>query len=180
MAADRKPARRVPAWLDRWVLAAVAIAATVMLVASSEDAPAPRSAKSNPPASVGVPTLRSLSQSSGAPVYWAGRPDAGGGLQLERRPGQVTVRYPSAGGSGSRTVGTYRLADAKAAVRRAARSQTATLHRLRGRGLAVSDSARPTNVFFAYGNQPFQVEVYDPRPGQALRLVLAGRVVPVR
>ena len=44
----------------------------------------------------------------------------------------------------------------------------------------MSESARPTNVYFAYPKQPYQVEVFDPKPGRALRLVLAGRVEPVR
>jgi hypothetical protein len=44
----------------------------------------------------------------------------------------------------------------------------------------VSDSAQPTNVYLAYPDQPFQVEVFDPTPGRALDLVLDRQIRPIR
>ncbi len=170
------------------VLAAVVTLAIVAFVAfvGGDDEPGSRSQPAaNPPAPVNAAELASLSESLGQPVYWAGRQPGSDKLELTRQAeDRITVRYPARSGAdaaqGTLTVGTYRLDDALAAIRRAGDAATAKLHRLPGGGLAVSDSARPTNVYLAYGKQPYQVEVYDPTPGRALRLVLRGRVEPVR
>lgn len=37
----------------------------------------------------------------------------------------------------------------------------------------------PTSVYFARPDQDFQVEVYDPHPGEALRLIKSGAIEPV-
>ncbi len=41
-----------------------------------------------------------------------------------------------------------------------------------------SRETRGTNVHLAYPDQPYQVEVYSPRVGEALRLVGNGTVKP--
>lgn len=178
-------------WIKSPTGAAVAAAVTIAVVAvvafsgGDDEESTPGSTQTvNAPDPVSAAELASLSESLGQPVYWAGPQRA---TQYElTRPGEdrIVIRYPAAAGGdaaqGVLTVGTYRLDDAQAAIRRAARADTATLHRLPRGGLAVSDSARPTNAYFAYPKEPYQVEVFDPKPGRALRLVLAGRVGPVR
>lgn len=176
-------------WIKSPTGAVVAAAVTVALVAvvalsgGDDDGGTGPAQTVNAPDPVSAAELASLSESLGQPVYWAG---AQGAKQFDvTRQGEerIVVTYRPAGGGGTDgalTVGTYRLDDAQAAIRRAARADTATLHRLPRGGLAVSDSARPTNAYFAYPKEPYQVEVFDPKPGRALRLVLAGRVEPVR
>jgi hypothetical protein len=169
--------------------ALVAAAVTIVLVAvvalkSGKDKPAPAPAAPNPPAPVSASELKGLSTSLRQPVYWAG-PQGATKFELTRAGAdRISVRYPAAPGAnpaqGTLTVATYRLPDATAAVRRAGGAPTAKLYKMRNSGLAVLDNARPTNVYFAYPNEPFQVEVFDPAPGRALKLVLGGRVKPVR
>ena len=161
------------------VIAAALGAVIVLLFALGGDdgdqKPAQPQQQPNPPAPLSAAELSSASKSLDQPIYWAG-PREGARYELTRTgTDRVAVRYPDA-----LTVGTYRLDDPVGAVRRAARAPTAKLHRLKRGGVAVSDSARPTNAYFAYPGEPYQVEVFDPVAGRALRLVLSGRVRPVR
>jgi hypothetical protein len=169
------------------VVAAVVTLAIVGLVAfggDDDDEPASDPQAANPPAPLKAPEIAALSEQLGRPVYWAG---AQGATEFElTRQGEerIAIRYPAGAGAdpsaGTLTVATYRLDDAIAAIRRAAEGETAKLHQLPRRGLAVSDSARPTNVYLAYPDEPYQVEVFDPQAGRALELVLDGKVRPVR
>jgi len=164
----------------------IAIVGIVALSSGGDEEPggaAPQAV--NPPDPVTGAELASLSESLGQPVYWAGSQGGSKEYELTRQgKDRIVIRYPaSAGGDaaqGTLTVGTYRLEDPQGAIRRAAEVQTAALHRLTRRGLAVSDTARPTNVYLAYPDEPFQVEVFDPKPGRALKLVLGRKIRPVR
>ncbi len=162
----------------------IAIVAFVALSGGDDDKPAASPQTVNPPDPVAASELASLSESLGRPVDWAG-PQGAPVLELTPQ-GEVRLAkaYPPAAGAdpaaGRLTVATYKLDDAMDAVRRAARGETTKLHRLPRRGIAVSDSARPTNVYLAYPEEPYQVEVFDPKPGRALKLVLGGKVRPVR
>jgi hypothetical protein len=162
----------------------IAIVAFVALSGEDDNKPAAPAQTVNPPDPVSAAELASLSESMGSPVYWAG-PQGANEYELTRQGEErIAIRYPAGPGTdpaqGSLTVATYKLDDAQGAVRRAAGGETTRLHRLPRSGLAVSDSARPTNVYLAYPKEPYQVEVFDPKPGRALKLVLAGRIKPVR
>jgi hypothetical protein len=105
-------------------------------------------------------------------------------LEFSRRPAGIYIRYlPSGAEAGEKrgrlTVGTYPLRDALAAAERSGRARGAKVIRLTGGGIAVTNGARPMNAYFAYPGKPVQVEVYDPRPGRALELIRAGRIVPI-
>jgi len=50
----------------------------------------------------------------------------------------------------------------------------------RSGALVVIDKANPTSVYFAFPNQQFQVEVFDPRASRARRVVLGGQAQRVR
>ena len=178
-------------WATSPIAAVVAAAITLAIVAivafggGDDEEPASRPQSANPPAPVTASELARLARSLGQPVYWAGRQPSAKQLELTRQgKDRIVVRYPARAGAdaaqGTLTVGTYRLDDALAAIRRAGRGPTAKLYKLQGGGVAVYDSSKPTNVYLAYPKQPYQVEVYDPKPGRALRLVRRGRVEPVR
>ena len=49
-----------------------------------------------------------------------------------------------------------------------------------GKGLAVYRPSAVTNVYLAYPGVNYQVEVFDPAPERARRLVASGKVTPVR
>ncbi|HEX8742327.1 MAG TPA: hypothetical protein VF712_04265 [Thermoleophilaceae bacterium] len=194
MAGAEEDARRsLRDWLASPAGAVAAAVATIVIVGivalgSGEDGgPGGSGAQQavNPPAPVSAEELASLSESLDQPVYWAGPQGGSKQYDLTRQGAdRIVIRYPAPGGGspsqGTLTVGTYRLDDAQGAIRRAAEVETATLHRLPKRGLAVSDTARPTNVYLAYPREPFQVEVFDPQPGRALELVLGRKIRPVR
>lgn len=180
---------RVIEWIKSPTGAVVAAVVTIALVAmvafsgGDDDEGTGPAQTVNAPDPVSASELAALAESLGQPVYWAG-PQGATQFDLTRQGTErIVVTYPPANGGsqgGSLTVGTYRLDDAEGAIRRAAEADTAKLHRLPGRGLAVSDSARPTNVYFAYPDASYQVEVFDPKPGRALRLVLGREIKPVR
>lgn len=162
----------------------IAIVGLVALAGGDDDKPASSPQTVNPPDPVAASELASLSESLGRPVYWAGSQGAKEFELTRQGEERIAIAYPPAAGAdpaaGRLTVATYKLDDAMDAVRRAARGGTAKLHRLPKGGLAVSDSARPTNVYLAYPKEPYQVEVFDPQAGRALELVLGGKVRPVR
>lgn len=175
----------------------VAVAAAALIVAvvaflllsggdDEDSGTAPPVASAAVPAAI-VPAddLRDLSTELGHPVYWLGqRPGAEFELTREGN-GDVYIRYLSGGAEAGDprprfvTVGTYPLEDAVAAVKRAAAgAETKPLPIAHG-GYAFVNPDSPDSVYFAYPGADFQVEVFSPKPGEALELVTSGRVLPV-
>jgi hypothetical protein len=119
--------------------------------------------------------------------YWVG-PRKGYGYELTTTPaGHTFVRYLPAGvNSGDPrpdflTVGTYPLgASARAALRRAGREKGAQTVELPGGALFVTSPAYPRSAYYAREGWRFEVEVYHPTPGEAMRLVLTKAVREVR
>lgn len=130
--------------------------------------------------------LRDLAASSSTPIFWAGQRD-GQTYELTRTSdGRVYVRYlPEGVDAGDPrpqflTVGTYPRANAWAELRRAGRKPDAVSRQLPNDGLMVFSRARPTSVYLGYAGGRYQIEVYHPSANAARKLVLAGKVVPVR
>ena len=130
--------------------------------------------------------LKQLAHSLTHPVYWAG-PQNGTTYELTRTSdGRVYIRYltsPSQVGDprpNYLVVGTYPRAHAFAELKRAARQKGAVRIRLAHGGLVYYAAAKPTNVYFGYPGAHYQVEVYDPTPSQARRLVLHGSIRPIK
>jgi hypothetical protein len=126
--------------------------------------------------------LATIAKASGQPVYWTGT-QAGYRYELTRTSaGDVYVRYlPHGAKVGNRqadyrVVGTYPYTGALAALQ-AYHGGTRT--RLAGGGVVLSTTADPKSVHIAYPGLDYQIEVYDPVPGRALALALAGRVTRV-
>ena len=123
--------------------------------------------------------LRALTD-AGETFYWAGvRPETR--IELTAPDGTVFIRYlPSGEKAGSAapalTVATYPRSNAFDEVSRAAEGADVTKLDLPRGGLAVVDEKTRTNVHLAYPGQPYQVEVYSPRVGEAERLVANGTV----
>jgi hypothetical protein len=76
-------------------------------------------------------------------------------------------------------VATYPVPNAYKAVQTAAKEDGAVTFRLPHRGLAVYNRNSETNVYFAYPGQSVQIEVYDPDPKRARRLVSSGKIRPI-
>jgi hypothetical protein len=129
---------------------------------------------------VSEPGLRTLA-SLGRSIYWAG-PKTGYTYELTQpQDGLVSVRYLPAGtpiGSSNAflTVGTYPVAGAYAVTTRAARQPEAVTVRVPNGGVAFYRAGLPTNVYVAYPGVNYQIEVFDPSPGEAPGLVAGGAI----
>jgi hypothetical protein len=137
------------------------------------------------PSIVTVGRLRAVAAASAVPFYWVGS-RSGTRLELTRAAGgTVFVRYlppgvPAGDSRGFLTIATYPEANAFGDVERAATANAASKTvSLAGGGIAVYDPPNATNVHLAYPGQPYQIELYAPQHGLALRLVESGAVRPV-
>lgn len=129
--------------------------------------------------------LAALSADLDAPIYWVGT-RSGARLEATLTTNEYAyVRYLSAdapiGDSSPNflTVATYGAVNALAHLRSYANNERASTTRIPGGGMAVPVPDSPTSVYFARPDQDFQVEVYDPQPGEALRLIESGAIEPV-
>jgi hypothetical protein len=129
--------------------------------------------------------LVALSQRLDQPIYWAG---IRSGAQLEATvttSNYVYVRYLTPGapiGDSSPnflTVATYPASDALHNLRGYANHENARITHVSGGGIAVPVPGAKTSVYFAIRHSNYQVEVYDPKKGEALDLIKAGTVQPV-
>jgi hypothetical protein len=130
-------------------------------------------------------SLRSLQKAVRHPVYWLG-PRKRTTYELTQTPdGKIYVRYlPRGTRIGVRRatftiVGTYPVPNALRAVRRAAQESGGVALRLPHGGLGVFNRSAPGNVYLAYPHANLQVEVFDPSPRRARKLVVSGAVRPV-
>ena len=137
------------------------------------------------PAVVDSGDLRALSAELGHPLYWAG-PRPGTELELSREGnGDIYVRYLTGGAQAGDprpnflTVGTYPVPDAAGAVRRAASQAGSEPLDVAHGGTGFVDPDSPGSVYMAYPGADYQIEVFTPASGEALRLVEAGKIVPV-
>jgi hypothetical protein len=130
--------------------------------------------------------LRELARVTERPIYWAGSRSGTTYELTQARAGRTYVRYlPRGVAVGDRTggyllVATYPLPNAYRAVQRAGARPGAVTFRVPGGGLAVYNRNAATNVYFAYPRSRYQVEVYDPDPRTARRLVASGAIRPIR
>ena len=146
-------------------------------------APAPKPVG---PVLVAQARLTQFAASAGHPVFWAG-PEHGMSYELTRTPsGRVYVRYLSAhtvagdARADFLTVGTYPSDRAYADLERAAKADDVLAARLGSGALMVVANKAPTNVYLAYRNLPYQIEVFDPSGETARELALAGEIEPIR
>ena len=137
------------------------------------------------PKAVTARQLTALESSLGHPVYWLGPQPATTYELSQTGDGKIYVRYLPRGtkvgaSAPQTTVGTYPLRDPVAAVRRIAKQTGGRTFSVAGGGVAVVDGKHPTSVYVAFPRSSYEIEVFDPSPTRAHRLVSSGRVVPVR
>jgi hypothetical protein len=167
------------------VLVAAAAGVFAWLLVKDDDGDATKRGPSGVgPVEVSAAELSERAGSLATPVYWASEV---GRRKLEftlTGSGRVFVRYLTSDAQiGERrpdflTVATYPASNAYGALRAMSRKGAAAARLDRG-GLLVGDKGS-TSAHFSYPGAGYQVEVFAPRPGRARRLVLDGRVQPVR
>jgi hypothetical protein len=119
----------------------------------------------------------------GYPVYWAG-PRPGVEFEVSRQEDRAFVRYLPKGEEPESerkflTVGSYKDSKALVGIRESGQKPGAILVRIEGGGTAYAEGTDATSAYMAFPGVDTQVEVFDPEPGEALRLIRSGAVVPV-
>jgi len=127
--------------------------------------------------------LRTVAGSAGHSIYWAGPRDLQT-YEVSIVGKDVYVRYlPANDTVGSKTpyltVGTYEKADAYAGLQKAATQAGAKSGKLAGGAFVLVPADKPTSAYFAFEGHNLLMEVYDPTPGEALKLVTSGAVNPI-
>jgi hypothetical protein len=132
-----------------------------------------------------ISALSSWVATVGHPVYWAG-PEQGYRYELTHTAdGRIYIRYLPAGvavGSSAPdylTVGTYPVKNALSTVRAIGSKSGGSLIKLAAGGWAAVDPDHPLSIYIAYPGAGYEIEVYDPSPGTARKLVTSGAIVPV-
>jgi hypothetical protein len=190
--------RQAPIRIGAVVALAVAIAFVVWLVVRGSDDSSStaktstsqtKPTRTTPPPretvkAASLASLRALARASGHPIYWAG-PQANVKYELTQvTDGRIYIRYLPKGVP-IRTkhlypiVATYPVPNAYKAVRTAAKESGAVTFRTPRGGLAVYNRSAGTNVYLAYPGSKYQIEVFDPNPSEARRLVRSGTVRPI-
>lgn len=161
------------------------LVATALILATEDGNQEVAEAVDTSPHLVGAAELAELEGTLGHELYWAGErpPEV---LELTREAdGSVYLRYlppgVAAGDPSPRflTVGTYPVAAAVAALARTAARSASALERGPGGSRVLANPSSRGSVYFAYPGSDLQVEVYDPTPGQALRLIRSGAIRPL-
>jgi hypothetical protein len=175
---------RMPKILIAAALAlAILVAVVVWLLVRGDDGSSrPRRA---PAQAASIRALNAFASSVGHPVYWAGSQPRFTYELSRTKDGRIYIRYlPPGVKLGDRrpnylTVGTYPQRRAFATLHATAKKQKARTIPLTGGGLAFQDKNRPTSVYLAYPGLEYQIEVFDPTPARARKLVASEQIKPM-
>jgi hypothetical protein len=139
------------------------------------------SAAATAPTAVPLAQLKALPRKVQHPVFWAG-PRRGRTYELtQTSTGRIFIRYlPSGVQPGSTDpylfVATFPLANAYAATKAVAARPDSVAIPVSGGGIAFYSSKTPTNVYLAFPNSDYQIEVFDPNAALAHAIVRANRI----
>jgi hypothetical protein len=183
-------ARRPDVRVGAVVAVAIAIAFVVWLLVRGGDSnnaanPGTSTGQAAGPEATSADKLRALSVELGHPIYWAGAvPDRT--YELTRTSdNRIFIRYlPKGVPVGIRQaaftiVGTYPVDDAYKVLKGLAKKAGESEFSAPVGGFAVYSTAQPSNVYLAYPGSNVQIEVYDPSPQRARRLITSGQVAAV-
>lgn len=174
------PPRRRHLRVGAAIAAALVVALIVWLLVRDNGDSNPSAPKAE---AASVEDLAKLPQSVGHAVYWAG-PSPGFTYELSQASGRTYIRYLPPGvdvGDGRPnflSVGTYRVKNAYETLSKLAKKNSLSGKLPKG-GIAVISDQTPGSVYLAYRGTDLQIEVYDPSPARARRLVFSGRVRPI-
>jgi hypothetical protein len=133
------------------------------------------------PAAVSIADLKKLAKTLGHPLYWVG-PRKGYTYELTSASnGNIYIRYLPPGvavgtSTPELTVGTYPFPGALAAIRKVLKQSGTTRVNTPDGGVGEVAARNPRSVHLAYPGSDYQLEVFDPSPATARRLVSSGRL----
>jgi len=153
------------------------------LVLAGKIVPVPTRALAPTAKLVSAGGLKALTRSLGHPVYWAGA-RSGTVYELSQSGGRAYVRYlPVGTKAGARiaalTVGTYPVKNAFAVTQGIAARADSIGVPVTGGAIAFYAKSAPSSVYVAFPGSNVQIEVYDPAPAEARKLVTSGQIAPV-
>jgi hypothetical protein len=127
--------------------------------------------------------LAGVAAAAGHSVYWAGLRGLSR-IEVTTVGQDLYLRYlpdgePAGATTPYLTVGTYEKADAYTGLVTASTVSGARSEKLKGGAFLVQPAGKATSAYFAFPGTSLLVEVYDPAPGAAYRLVESGAVQPV-
>ncbi len=138
------------------------------------------------PEIVSASQLSDLAADADPPIYWVGERDGVEYEVTETSTGRFYVRYLEDGAEAGDeraefvTVGSYPSRNGVGSLRRAADNRGGSeLGKTADGAVLLIDPSSPNNAHFAYRGDEFQVEVFSPVPGEALRLASEGQATPV-
>ncbi len=166
-------------------ISAVLVLAALVLAFQGGDGEEEPEATEAAPHLVDIDEIGELEDALGHPIYWAGErpPDR---LELTREAGDnVFLRYlpPGVEAGDPRqdylTVGTYPFVDPVEGLRRTAAESDSSLQTAADGAVLLVNPSSQGSVYLAYPDSDLQIEVYDPSPGRALKLIRSGAIGPV-
>jgi hypothetical protein len=128
--------------------------------------------------------LQTLAGALRQPIYWVG-PQTNRSYELIRRGnGQILLGYLPPGQKVGENkphlmIGTYPITNAYATTQVAASKPDTVKIGVGGGAAAFFNKKYPLSAFVSYPGSSYQIEVYDPAPGKARKLVAAGKVKAV-
>lgn len=184
-------ARRSNVRVGAIVAVALAVAFVVWLVVRGGDSNtsgtgSTSTGQATGPAAATLDELRALSDDLGHPIYWIGEVPNRTYELTRTSDNRVFIRYLPNGvpvgvrQAGYTIVGTYPVDNAYKVLQTLAKKPEESSFSAPADGFAVYSTAQPNNVYLAYPGSNLQIEVYDPSPQQARRLITSGQVAAVR
>ena len=187
---EEKTSARAPSSILRRVSAAVAIGAAALVLTwavvwrnGSSGSTGPVVANSIKPTALSLGGLHTLAAAVPQPIFWAG-PKKGYLYELTRQTnGNVYIRYlppgVNAGAPGTKylVVATYPVSNAFQALKAVSKGKDFRIPRS---GIALVRPQDTKSVLLAFPHLNYQVEVFDPSPAVARRLVVSGTIKPAR
>ena len=184
-------ARRPKVRVGAVIAVAIAVAFVAWLLVRGEDSNTPGTGSTSigqatGPAAATADELRALSDDLGHPIYWIGEVPNRTYELTRTSDNRVFIRYlPKGVPVGIREaaytiVGTYPVDNAYKVLQTLAKKPDESSFSAPSGGFAVYSTTQPNNVYLAYPGSNLQIEVYDPSPQQARRLITSGQVAAVR
>ena len=184
-------ARRPNVRVGAVITVAIAVAFVVWLLVRGGDSNTPGTGSTSTgqatgPAAATTDELRALSDDLGHPIYWIGELPNRTYELTRTSDNRVFIRYlPKGVPVGIREaaytiVGTYPVENAYKVLQTLAKKPDESSFSAPADGLAVYSTTQPNNVYLAYPGSNLQIEVFDPSPQQARRLITSGQVAAVR
>lgn len=184
-------ARRPKVRVGAVIAVAIAVAFVAWLLVRGGDSNTPGTGSTSTgqatgPAAATADELRALSDDLGHPIYWIGEVPNRTYELTRTSDNRVFIRYlPKGVPVGIREaaytiVGTYPVDNAYKVLQTLAKKPDESSFSAPADGFAVYSTTQPNNVYLAYPGSNLQIEVYDPSPQQARRLITSGQVAAVR